>query len=122
MTSHSDLPPNRAGFTLFETMVSFVIVGLVLTVAISAIRAPSPSLLAASDASQLARDAVQQRADAISQQRTVIWAPDAQLCSNTADPVFRFFADGTARGPEICMPGKRLVLHPLTGYLQELAP
>jgi prepilin-type N-terminal cleavage/methylation domain-containing protein len=118
----SDKAVARAGFTLFEALISLAILSLVLAIVALAIRPPSPAIRAQSDAAQLTRDAIERRAEAVDKQKLISWYPDVPLCDDEVSEVFQFFPDGTASGPDICLLNIRLALHPLAGIFVEIAP
>lgn len=122
MTLPSEPHSKRSGFTLFEALISLAILSLVLAVSVSSARAPSPALQAKSEAARLIRSAGTFRLAAINDQETTIWTPDADTCEPEQTVEYKFFADGTAVGPDICLFETRLRIHPLTGHLLEVKP
>lgn len=66
------------------------------------------------------REAESIRLQAIHNDEVIEWRPVVTPCDAEEKPLFRFFADGTASGPDICLLDIRLRLHPLTGLLLEL--
>lgn len=121
MTSRFRSLRSQAGFTLFEALISLAILSLVLTIVVSSARGPSPALRAQSQVAQLIRDAESVRLNAIQNGVATEWEPEVTVCDPENDPKFIFFADGTARGPEICLPTLRLRIHPLTGLMIEVS-
>ncbi|WP_121022160.1 pilus assembly FimT family protein [Litoreibacter meonggei] len=120
MTLPSNPERRNAGFTLFEALVSLALIALVLAVGVSAARPPSPALQANAAFARLSKSATQAKLEAITQHRTAKWSPDAPLCEESTSVEFKFFADGTAHGPDLCILQMKLRLHRLTGLLQEI--
>ena len=120
MTLLSRRHPNQSGFTLFEALISLAILSLLLAVAVSSAKPPSPALRAKSNAARLVRTAGQVRLTAIETQSTKVWVPGVVACDPDEATEYQFFSDGTAIGPDLCLFDMRLELHPLTGFLLEV--
>ena len=118
MISRSDIMGPRAGVSLFETMVSLAILSLIVAVAATAIRPPSPRLLAEAEISQLVRAAQETRLRAIQEGRPVRMETDA-TCDDTPAPIF--FPDGSARDGPLCVGERQINILPLTGTLDTAA-
>lgn len=111
--------PGRAGVTMFETLVALSILALVLGVAATALRGPSPAMQLEQWAAELAADAARARARAVAEGESVSVAlPGCDGGTVTA----RFFSDGTASGPDACVTvadtSLTLRISPLTGRLR----
>ena len=107
-----------AGVTLFETLIALSILALVLGVAATALRGPSPSMLLEQQAAAFTEAAATARARAVNGGETV----ELELPGCDGRPVIaRFHSDGTATGSEACVSGNSLSLtlriSPLTGRL-----
>ena len=122
MTSRFD-PQSRAGFTLFETMLVLGLIAMVLAVALSAARGPSPALQLRQHAADLKAEAAAARLRAVNAQRHVIYEPAAPDCTGRQTTLV-FAPDGTAKGPDLCLSRDRarLVLRvsPVSGRLLTL--
>jgi len=112
--------PARAGFTLFEALISLALIALVLAVGIAAARPPSPALQAQAQISRLGEAAAQARFEAISMNRNVVWEPNIPSCEDEPPPQITFFADGTALGSDLCILQLRIRAHRLTGLLKDV--
>ncbi|WP_299695288.1 prepilin-type N-terminal cleavage/methylation domain-containing protein [uncultured Tateyamaria sp.] len=115
MISPFDPSGRRAGVTLFETMVSLAILSLILAVAATAVRPPSPRLQAEATLSELVRQAQEVRLRAIASGTTAVFDTDT-LCDDAAK--VRFYPDGSATGGPLCVADRTLTLRPLTGTLE----
>ena len=114
MILHSDPSGPRTGVSLFETMVSLAILSLVLAIAVTAVRPPSPRLQEQAAIAHLTRLAQETRLRAITETRPVAMTTDA-LCDEAQAPTF--FADGSAMGGPLCVGARVLTVSPFTGAI-----
>ena len=114
MISRSEPSGPRAGVTLLETMVSLAILSLVLAVAATAVRPPSPWLQEQAAIAELTRRAQETRLRAITETLALVMVTDA-LCPDAPPPTF--FADGSATGGPVCVGSQELAIRPFTGAI-----
>lgn len=117
MTLPSDRGKGEAGVTLLEALVALGIIALVSSVAVTALRPPSPALVLEQQAAELISEAATARSQAIHTAAPV--ALELPGCGAVLEAVFH--PDGTARGTGACLTERgatlRLRLSPLTGRL-----
>ncbi len=118
------LPPDpiRAGFTLFEVLVTLAVIALMTGVVLSARPSPSPGLQLNALASALIEGATAARHRAVTEGRDLLWEPDALTCDG-APVAVTFYADGTSDSARICLGNTdrqmRFALNVLSGRLTE---
>lgn len=120
MTSQPKFMGPSAGLTLFEVLISLAILALMAGVVIAGRTGPSPALTLNAKVADVTERAAAIRRDAILQGTDQVWQDDDLACEDQAFEVI-YFADGTARGTDICIfvdPSQsRLTVDPLTGTL-----
>lgn len=114
MISRSDIAGSRAGVTLLETMVALAVLSLIVAVAATAARGPSPRLQEEAAIANLARQAQDARLRAIQEGRVVEMVTE-DVCEGAETPVF--YPDGSARFGPLCVGTREIPLRPLTGTL-----
>lgn len=120
MTSPRSTLGPRAGLTLFEVLISLAILALMASVVIAGRGGPSPALTLNAKVAEVKEHAAGIRREAILQGGDQLWQDDALACDEEPFEV-TYFADGTARGTDICLSVEttqaRLKVDPLTGIL-----
>lgn len=120
MTSQRNTLGAQAGLTLFEVLISLAILALMAGVVIAGRSGPSPALTLNAEIADLREKAAGIRREAILRGRDQLWQDDDLACDDETFEV-TYFADGTARGSDICIAVEptqvRLSVDPLTGIL-----
>lgn len=110
-----------SGLTLLETLVSLAIMAGIAGIAATSIKKPSDQLRLQEQAASLAREMIDIRSEAISENLKKTVNISSGVCG---DPIIvTFFANGMAKGEDICLKSGELslllTLNPLTGrYLK----
>lgn len=111
------------GLSLLEALIALAILAMVMGLAATGFRGPSPMLRLQKEAVELIRSASTLRQRAIRESKTLNMGTGGITCENT-DISFSFFPDGTAIGPDLCLTTGtlklRLTLNSLTGRLGQV--
>lgn len=101
----------KDGFTLMEVLVSLTIISLILGVAATAVRKPSPILELERQVSAILTETTEARLRAIRAQESQNWS--GPFGCEEPEALAHFYADGTASGPDLCLEidGHRARLH-----------
>lgn len=117
-----DVGKANAGFSMLEVLITLSVIAL--TIAMLSGRTPEPSveLRFASLIAEVKRDAAARRAQAIVSRQPVRYDVEMEICDERPASVI-FFPDGTVSNSSICLAigdeQRTLVVHPLTGQIQE---
>lgn len=119
MTSPSDA---RLGLSLLEVLVVLAITGLIIGIAVPAMRAPPRHLALQEQIALLEREALAIRLAAIRSGQAEPWHPDGPTCSDAPTPAILYLPDGSALGTPFCLRRDDqdlwLAVAPLTGRVR----
>ena len=112
LRSEPKAPRRRAGFTLFEVMVTLALVALVGSVTVAGLRGPTPELRKKAEIARFQEDFAATRLRAM--REGAFRAHETEfLCEGAS--VLVIFADGSASGGPVCIAGATLTLYPVSG-------
>lgn len=117
-----DSVKTNAGFSILEVLITLSVIAL--TIAMLSGRTPEPSveLRFANVIAEVKKDAAAQRAQAMVSRQPVRYDVEIETCDELPASVI-FFPDGTVSSPDICLAigndQRTLIVHPLTGQIQE---
>lgn len=119
MTSPSDT--SRAGFTLFEVLITLAILSVVIGVVIAARPGASPQLKLKADTSALIEQAAMLRNRAVTSGTKVEWQDETRACDETPFAP-KFYPDGTSDAGELCLKAEdRFITLELDGWTGRLS-